>query len=57
MQKFVEECVKFTNSVVDERNRNVDHIGRWVGMENAYETMSADYMESVMRVFQQIWEK
>ena len=57
VQKFVEECVKFTNSVVDERNRNIDHIGRWVDMDGAYETMSADYMESVMRVFKQIRDK
>ena len=57
VQKFVEECVNFTNSVVDERNWSVDHVGRWVDMENAYETMSSDYMETVMRVFKQIREK
>lgn len=57
VEQFVEECIAFTNSVVDERNWNIDHIGRWVDMQNAYETMSGDYMETVMRVFKQIREK
>jgi isoleucyl-tRNA synthetase len=33
----------------------VDHIGRWVDMENAYFTMHNDYMESVIHLFSDLY--
>lgn len=57
IQKFIDECYNYTNSTSAEWNWYVDHIGRWVDMEHAYRTMDQDYMESVMWVFKQIWEK
>jgi len=35
----------------------VEHIGRWVDFKNAYKTWDKPYMESVMWVFKQIYEK
>lgn len=35
----------------------IPRIGRWVDMENAYKTMDADYMESILWVFKSLYEK
>ncbi len=35
----------------------MDHVGRWVDIENAYFTMSIDFMESVMWVFATMYSK
>jgi isoleucyl-tRNA synthetase len=57
IQKFIEECRQFTDSVVDEREWCVDHIGRRVDFEHPYQTMDNSYMESVWRVFKNLWDK
>jgi isoleucyl-tRNA synthetase len=57
IQGFIDECYKYTQETSSEWNWYVDHIGRWVDMEGAYRTMDQNYMESVMWVFSQIWEK
>ena len=35
----------------------VDHIARWVDFNHAYKTMDTTYMETVMWVFKQMYEK
>jgi len=55
--KFIDECKKYVNEVSAEWEWYVDHIGRWVDFKNAYKTWDFEYMESVMWVFKQLYEK
>jgi isoleucyl-tRNA synthetase len=57
VEKFVQECYKYTRETSAEWDWYIDHIGRWVDMDNAYKTMDQDYMESVLWVFKQMHEK
>ena len=57
IQGFIDECYAYTRDTSAEWSWYIDHIGRWVDMEGAYRTMDQNYMESVMWVFKQIWEK
>ncbi len=57
VQAYVEECRTMVNEVNDNRKRFVDHLGRWVDMENAYFTMHTEYMESVINVFADLYNK
>lgn len=55
--KFIDECKNYVSEVSSEWDWYIDHIGRWVDFKNAYKTMDKDYMESVMWVFKQMYEK
>lgn len=55
--KFIQECKNYVSEVSSEWDWYVDHIGRWVDFENAYKTMDTSYMESVMWVFKQMYDK
>ncbi len=57
VKKFVDECKLYVKDVSGEWEWYIDHIGRWVDFKNAYRTMDIDYMESVMWVFKQMYEK
>ncbi len=57
VEKFIQECYKYTQETSAEWDWYIDHIWRWVDMENAYKTMDQDYMESVLWVFKQMHEK
>ena len=57
VKKFIEECKLYVKDVSGEWEWYVDHIGRWVDFKNAYRTMDINYMESVMWVFKQMYEK
>ncbi len=57
VEKFIERCLHYVNQVSDEWEWYVDHIGRWVDFKNAYKTWDLPYMESVMWVFKQMYEK
>src|SRR3989338_9696884 len=57
VKKFIEECKKYVNKISGEWEWYVDHIGRWVDFKNAYKTWDRDYMESVMWVFKQMYDK
>lgn len=54
---FIEECKKYVAETSAEWEWYVDHIGRWVDFKNAYRTWDLNYMESVMWVFKQMYEK
>lgn len=54
---FIEECKKYVNEVSAEWEWYVDRIGRWVDFKHAYKTWDLNYMESVMWVFKQMYEK
>ncbi len=57
VQKFIDECKTYVSEVSGEWEWYVLHIGRWVDFKNAYKTMDTDYMETVMWVFKQMFEK
>ncbi len=57
VKKFIDECYGYVNEVSGEWEWYVDHIARWVDFKNAYKTWDTPYMESVMWVFKQMYEK
>ena len=57
VKKFIEECKLYVSEVSSEWEWYIDHIGRWVDFKNAYKTMDMSYMESVMWVFKQMYDK
>lgn len=57
VKRFIEECLGYVNQVSGEWEWYIDHIGRWVDFKNAYKTWDLSYMESVMWVFKQMYDK
>ena len=57
VKKFIAECKNYVSQVSGEWAWYIDHIGRWVDFENAYKTMDLSYMETVMWVFKQMYDK
>ena len=57
VKKFIDECKLYVNEVSSEWEWYIDHVGRWVDFKNAYRTMDTPYMESVMWVFKQMYDK
>lgn len=57
MEKFIEECRKYVSNTSDEWRIFVDQIGRRADMDHAYFTMDLDYMESIIRVIQNMYNQ
>lgn len=57
VKKFIEECKLYVSTVSGEWEWYIDHVARWVDFKHAYRTMDLPYMESVMWVFKQMYEK
>lgn len=57
VKKFIDECKLYVSEVSSEWKWYVDHVARWVDFDHAYKTMDLDYMESVMWVFHEMYEK
>jgi isoleucyl-tRNA synthetase len=57
VKRFIEECYGYVNQMSSEWEWYVDHIARWVDFKNAYKTWDTPYMESVMWVFKQMYDK
>lgn len=57
IKEFIDGCYDYTRTTSAEWDWYIDKIGRWVDMDRAYRTMDQDYMESVMWVFKQLWDK
>jgi isoleucyl-tRNA synthetase len=57
VKKFIDECKLYVSEVSSEWEWYIDHIARWVDFKNAYKTMDTSYMESVMWVFRQMYDK
>jgi len=57
VKKFIDECKMYVKDVSGEWEWYIDHIGRFVDFKNAYRTMDTKYMESVMWVFKQMYDK
>src|SRR5581483_3033502 len=57
VKKFIDECKSYVSEVSSEWEWYVEHIGRWVNFKDAYKTMDISYMESVMWVFKNMYDK
>ncbi|MCR4307065.1 MAG: class I tRNA ligase family protein, partial [Candidatus Berkelbacteria bacterium] len=57
VDKFIEACRAYVGEVSDAWKWYIDHIGRWADMDNAYRTDSLEFMESVIWVFKQLYDK
>ncbi len=57
IEKFIEECRNYVQNTSNERRTFIDQIGRRADMDHAYYTMNLDYMESVIRVFQNMYSQ
>jgi len=57
IKKFIEECKSYVSESSKEWEWYVDHVARWVDFKHAYKTMDLSYMETVMWVFKQMYEK
>lgn len=57
LDKFTEECYKYTSETSAEWNWYIDKIGRWVDIANAYKTIDQSYMESVIWAFKELYDK
>ena len=57
IETFINECYDYTKANTETRAWYIDNIGRWVEFEKSYKTQDNDYMESVWRVFKQLWVK
>lgn len=57
IEKFIEECRSSVSNTSDERRTFVDRIGRRADMDHAYYTMNLDFMESVIRVIQNMYNQ
>ena len=57
IEKFNEAARVSVLKYESEWKKTIPRIGRWVDMENPYKTMDVDYMESVLRVFKDLYDK
>ncbi len=57
LERFIQECRNYVSETSEEWVWYIDHVGRWVDMENAYRTMDLDYMESVIWAFKQLYDR
>jgi isoleucyl-tRNA synthetase len=54
---YIAECRSYVSSYSADWRWYIDKIGRWADLDNAYYTMSVEYMESVIWGFKQIYDK
>lgn len=57
VDKFNEECRAGVLRYVDDWEKTITRVGRWVDFDDDYKTMDLPFMESVWWVFSQLWEK
>lgn len=57
VKKYNDECRGIVDRYVNEWEKTIGRIGRWVDFQNDYKTMDLSFMESVWWVFKSIWDK
>src|SRR5947208_5522884 len=55
--EFNERCRESVFSYVEEWNRLTERIGFWIDLDDAYVTLSNDYIESVWWSLREIWDR
>ena len=57
IDRFNEACRALVPTNTENWSRVIRRIGRWVDMDNDYNTMDTDFMERVWWVLRQLWDK
>ncbi len=57
VKNYNDQCRGIVDRYVNEWERTISRLGRWVDFENDYKTMDINFMESVWWVFKSIWDK
>ena len=57
IEEFVRRCKESVQRYVADWEKVTERIGFWVDLDEAYWTMSPDYVESVWWLLKQIWDK
>ncbi len=57
VEKFNNLCRSKVMSYADDWKKIITRLGRWADMDDAYQTMDKDFMESVWWTFKQLWDK
>ncbi len=57
VQNFIEKCKENVFQYEQEWRQMTERIGFWVDLDDAYITLSNDYIESIWWILQQAWEK
>jgi isoleucyl-tRNA synthetase len=55
--EFNERCRESVFAYVEEWNRLTERIGFWIDLDDAYVTLSGEYIESVWWALRQIWDQ
>jgi isoleucyl-tRNA synthetase len=55
--EFNQRCRESVFSYVEEWNRLTERIGFWIDLDDAYVTLSGEYIESVWWALREIWDK
>ncbi|MDF7825076.1 isoleucine--tRNA ligase [Pontiellaceae bacterium B12227] len=54
---FNEQCRSMVTKYVEEWEKTVTRMGRWVDFENDYKTMDTPFMETIWWVFSELWKQ
>ncbi len=54
---FNEQCRSMVTKYVEEWEKTVTRMGRWVDFEDDYKTMDTPFMETIWWVFSRLWEQ
>ncbi|MBE7559311.1 class I tRNA ligase family protein [bacterium] len=57
VDRFNARCAEAVMRYTREWERIITRLGRWVDFERDYKTMDLSYMESILRVFHDLWQK
>jgi isoleucyl-tRNA synthetase len=57
VKKYNDECRGIVDRYVNEWEKTIGRLGRWVDFKNDYKTMDLNFMESTWWVFKSIWDK
>lgn len=57
VKKYNDECRGIVDRYVNEWEKTIGRLGRWVDFQNDYKTMDLTFMESTWWVFKSIWDK
>lgn len=57
VKAYCDACREIVLTYVNQWEKTINRIGRWVDFKNDYKTMDPEFMESVWWVFKQVWDK
>jgi len=57
VERFIAACKEYVSAGRQEWRWYIDHIGRWADLDNSYRTDQLSYMETVIWLFKQLYDK